>query len=69
MSLHYANVFILIESRSKNHYAENMRRIRQIQRTSKQKENDTHQPVKALWKSEKYSTVQSKIKGDIEVIT
>lgn len=54
------------ESRSKNHYAENMRRIRQIQRTSKQKENDTHQPVKALWKSEKYSTVQSKIKGDIE---
>ncbi|VDI03321.1 Hypothetical predicted protein [Mytilus galloprovincialis] len=54
------------DSRSKNHYAENMRRIRSIQRQSKQKENDTHQPVKALWKSEKYSSVTSKIKDDIQ---
>ncbi|XP_076072556.1 enkurin domain-containing protein 1-like [Mytilus galloprovincialis] len=54
------------DSRSKNHYAENMRRIRSIQRQSKQKENDTHQPVKALWKSEKYSSVTSKIKEDIQ---
>ncbi|XP_052071596.1 enkurin domain-containing protein 1-like [Mytilus californianus] len=54
------------DSRSKNHYAENMRRIRSIQRQSKQKENESHQPVKALWKSEKYSTVTSKIKDDIQ---
>lgn len=54
------------DSSSKNHYAANMRRIRQIQRLSKQKENESHQPVKALWKSDKYSSIQSKIKEDIE---
>lgn len=43
----------------------NVKRMRQIQRRSKEKEAEQKQPVKALWKSEKYSNVQSKIKTDI----
>lgn len=41
--------------------------MRQIQRQAKEREANAHQPVKALWKSEKYSGVTSKIKEDIKV--
>ncbi|XP_067671204.1 enkurin domain-containing protein 1-like [Haliotis asinina] len=53
-------------SRSKDHIQENVRRMRQIQRRSKQREQVSQQPVKVLWKSAKFSDVQSKIKDDIE---
>lgn len=46
---------------------ENVRRMRQIQRQSKAREADSHKPVKALWQSDKYSNVTSKIKEDIQV--
>jgi hypothetical protein len=41
--------------------------MRQIQRMSKEKEAESVQPVKALWKSEKYKDISSKIKDDIQV--
>lgn len=51
----------------RDHLGENVRRMRQIQRQAKEREANAHQPVKALWKSEKYSGVTSKIKEDIKV--
>ncbi|XP_060574068.1 enkurin domain-containing protein 1-like isoform X2 [Ruditapes philippinarum] len=51
----------------KDHFRENVRRMRQIQRMSKEKEAESVQPVKALWKSEKYKDISSKIKDDIQV--
>lgn len=51
----------------RDHLGENVRRMRQIQRQAKEREANAHQPVKALWKSEKYSTITSKIKEDIKV--
>ncbi|PVD38218.1 hypothetical protein C0Q70_00829 [Pomacea canaliculata] len=50
----------------KNHLSENVRRMRQIQKQCKQKERETQQPVKVLWKSDKYSGVQSRIKEELE---
>lgn len=41
--------------------------MRQIQKQCKQKERETQQPVKVLWKSDKYSGVQSRIKEELEV--
>ena len=52
----------------KDHFRENVRRMRQIQRKCKEKESESVQPVKALWKSEKYKDISSKIKDDIQVI-
>lgn len=43
--------------------------MRQIQRQSREREIESQKPVKALWKSEKYKDVQSKIKSDFEVCT
>lgn len=54
------------ESRMRDHLGENVRRMRQIQRQAKEREANAHQPVKALWKSEKYSGITSKIKEDIK---
>lgn len=51
----------------RDHLGENVRRMRQIQRQAKEREANAHQPVKALWKSEKYSGISSKIKEDIKV--
>ena len=51
----------------KDHLSENVRRMRQIQRKSKQREAEAVKPVKVLWKSEKYSDVPSKIKQEREV--
>ena len=52
---------------SKDHFRENVRRMRQIQRQSRQREVEAQKPVKALWKSEKYKDVPSRIQGDFEV--
>lgn len=52
---------------SRDHFRENVRRMRQIQRKCREREEESVQPVKALWKSEKYKDVQSRIKTDIEV--
>ncbi|KAK3091946.1 hypothetical protein FSP39_023897 [Pinctada imbricata] len=54
------------DARMKDHFRENVRRMRQIQRQSREREADSHKPVKALWKSDKYSNIQSRIKDDIE---
>ncbi|XP_033752659.1 enkurin domain-containing protein 1-like [Pecten maximus] len=54
------------DTKSKNHYMDNVRRMRQIQRQSKEREAESKKPVKALWKSDKYRDVQSRVKGDIE---
>ncbi|XP_053392711.1 enkurin domain-containing protein 1-like isoform X1 [Mercenaria mercenaria] len=62
MPKHYGTGF------SKDHFRENVRRMRQIQRKSREKEVESVQPVKALWKSEKYKDVPSKIKDDIEKV-
>lgn len=50
----------------KDHVAENVRRMRQIQRKCKQREKEAVKPVKVLWKSEKYLGVESRIKQEIE---
>ncbi|XP_052786327.1 enkurin domain-containing protein 1-like isoform X1 [Mya arenaria] len=50
----------------KDHFRENVRRMRQMQRQSKERDVQSAQPVKALWKSEKYKDISSKIKSDIE---
>ncbi len=52
---------------SKDHVRENVRRMRQIQRQCKQRENDVQQPVKVLWKSAKFTDVPSRIKDDMQV--
>ncbi|GFN86298.1 enkurin domain-containing protein 1-like [Plakobranchus ocellatus] len=51
---------------AKNQLNENVRRMREIQRRCKQKEEQKKEPVKILWKSEKYSNVESKIKQDVQ---
>ncbi|XP_005101585.1 enkurin domain-containing protein 1 [Aplysia californica] len=50
----------------KNQINENVRRMREIQRRCKQREAEKPEPVKVLWKSEKYANVESKIKQDVE---
>ncbi|CAF1221271.1 unnamed protein product [Didymodactylos carnosus] len=54
----------------KNHMAENMKRIRHAMRQSKMRENEKEQqkpvPVKALWQSQQWKHVQSKVKENLE---
>ena len=42
--------------------------MRDIQRRSKQREEEKQEPVKVMWKSEKYANVESKIKQDVQVL-
>ncbi|CAG5132510.1 unnamed protein product [Candidula unifasciata] len=51
--------------RTRNQLTENVRRMREIQRRCKQREAEKQECVKALWKSQKYSTVESKIKQEV----
>ncbi|XP_065589418.1 enkurin domain-containing protein 1 [Cyrtonyx montezumae] len=55
---------------SKDYEKENMRRIKEIQRKCKERERaQEHQqpkPVKALWKSQKYENVESKVKAKLQ---
>ncbi|NXX46596.1 ENKD1 protein, partial [Tricholaema leucomelas] len=54
----------------KDHEKENLRRIKEIQRQCKEKEQAREQnqprPVKALWKSQRYQKVESKVKAKLQ---
>lgn len=58
---------------SKDHEKENVRRIKEIQKKCKEKERaqarSQPKPVKALWKSQKYENVESKVKAKLQVGT
>ncbi|KAJ6666054.1 hypothetical protein lerEdw1_000958 [Lerista edwardsae] len=55
---------------SKDHEKENLRRMREIQRRCREKEQAQElsrpKPVKALWKSQKYENVESKVKAKLQ---
>ncbi|NXN23959.1 ENKD1 protein, partial [Nycticryphes semicollaris] len=55
---------------SKDHEKENVRRIKDIQKKCKEKEqaqeHSQPKPVKALWKSQKYENVESKVKAKLQ---
>ncbi|XP_053126881.1 enkurin domain-containing protein 1 [Hemicordylus capensis] len=55
---------------SKDHEKENLRRMREIQRKCREKEQARElsqpKPVKALWKSQKYENVESKVKARLQ---
>ncbi|NXL54205.1 ENKD1 protein, partial [Podilymbus podiceps] len=55
---------------SKDHEKENVRRIKEIQKKCKEKEqaleHSQPKPVKALWKSQKYKNVESKVKAKLQ---
>ncbi|NXJ84885.1 ENKD1 protein, partial [Trogon melanurus] len=55
---------------SKDHEKENVRRIKEIQKKCKEKERAQERsqpkPVKALWKSQKYENVESKVKARLQ---
>ncbi|KFQ76088.1 Enkurin domain-containing protein 1, partial [Phaethon lepturus] len=54
----------------KDHEKENVRRIKEIQKKCKEKEraqeHSQPKPVKALWKSQKYENVESKVKAKLQ---
>ncbi|KAM8947099.1 enkurin domain-containing protein 1 isoform 1-T1 [Pelodytes ibericus] len=54
----------------RNHEKENIQRLREIQKKCREKELEKEhcgpKPVKALWKSNKYENVESKVKGKLE---
>ncbi|XP_010002673.1 PREDICTED: enkurin domain-containing protein 1 [Chaetura pelagica] len=54
----------------KDHEKENVRRIKEIQKKCKEKEraqeHSQPRPVKALWKSQKYENVESKVKAKLQ---
>ncbi|NXI37399.1 ENKD1 protein, partial [Galbula dea] len=55
---------------AKDHEKENRRRIKEIQKKCKEKEqaqeHSQPRPVKALWKSQKYENVESKVKAKLQ---
>ncbi|NWU69956.1 ENKD1 protein, partial [Pterocles burchelli] len=55
---------------SKDHEKENVRRIKEIQKKCKEKEraqeHSQPKPVKALWKSQKYENMESKVKARLQ---
>ncbi|KAM7146446.1 enkurin domain-containing protein 1 isoform 2-T2 [Macrochelys suwanniensis] len=55
---------------AKDHEKENVRRMREIQRKCKEKElareHSQPKPMKALWKSQKYENVESKVKSKLQ---
>ncbi|NXK78049.1 ENKD1 protein, partial [Amazona guildingii] len=55
---------------TKDHEKENVRRIKEIQKKYKEKEltqeHSKPKPVKALWKSQKYENVESKVKAKLQ---
>lgn len=55
---------------SKDHLKENVRRLREIQRSARKKSDiETSQPVKALWKLQQFEGVGSKVKEELEKTT
>lgn len=57
----------LTEPQSADHLKDNVRRMRQIQKDARHKQEETKKPVKALWKSSKYENVSSRVMEAIEV--
>jgi len=55
------------EVESKNHLKENMRRIREIQKNVHQVDDESKQPVKALWKLSRFECIPSRVKEQLEV--
>ncbi|ELU06523.1 hypothetical protein CAPTEDRAFT_166725 [Capitella teleta] len=51
---------------SADHLKDNVRRMRQIQKDARHKQEETKKPVKALWKSSKYENVSSRVMEAIE---
>ncbi|XP_075433227.1 enkurin domain-containing protein 1 isoform X2 [Ascaphus truei] len=56
--------------KDKDHEKENVRRMREIQKKCREKETEKEQsrpkPIKALWKSQKYELVESKVKAKLQ---
>mgnify|MGYP000222864660 CR=1 FL=1 len=67
LSILIDSLVVFVADMCRDHFRENVRRMRQIQRRAREKEEETVQPVKALWKSEKYREIPSRIKADLEV--
>jgi hypothetical protein len=58
-----------LENETKDHLKENVRRLREIQRSARQKTDvETNQPVKALWKLAQFDGVESKVKEELQVL-
>lgn len=57
-----------VEEVSKDYMKENMRRIRHIQKSAQQTDEETKQPVKALWKLSKFDSVPSRVKEQLQVV-
>ncbi|XP_053554451.1 enkurin domain-containing protein 1 [Bombina bombina] len=59
--------------KARNHEKENVQRMREIQKKCREKEIEKEQgrpkPVKALWKSQKYENVESKVKAKLQEST
>ena len=66
-ALSYCSSSCVLDFSTKDHVSENVRRMRQIQRKCKQREQEAAKPVKVLWKSDRYADVESRIKQDLEV--
>jgi len=47
---------------------ENMRRIHDMQKSAQQTDEETKQPVKALWKLSKFDSVPSRVKEQLQVV-
>ena len=47
---------------------ENMRRIHDMQKSAQQTDEETKQPVKALWKLSKFDSVPSRVKEQMQVV-
>jgi hypothetical protein len=57
----------------KNHLNENLKRIRRIMRETQKRQEVKSQsaqpvPVKALWQSQQYNNIQSKVKQKLEEV-
>jgi len=60
---------VCVEVMSKNHVKENMRRIRHIQKSAQQTDDESKHQVKALWKLSKFDSVPSRVKEQLQVRT
>ena len=56
----------LTEAEPKDHVRENIRRMRHIQKACREREAESKQPVRALWKTAKYGDVQSRVRDALE---
>jgi len=55
------------ENQPKDYGNENVKRMRKIQREAKAREGRKNTPVKAMWKSSHYDSVESKVKNFMQV--